>query len=159
MANEIESLRSRLAEAEAERALIIQRAENAEAALVEANETITDIPTLCRRYEARLAEAEAACRLLVQWDDAENNAKPFADDNGAAFYSRVALCRQAMDAARAVVANTVSAPDVTCATHGCTYRDGKCIRCWGRDAHSKAIDSLLDDCATVYGGPFPEGTK
>ena len=26
-------------------------------------------------------------------------------------------------------------------------------------AHSKAIDSLLDDCATVYGGPFPEGTK
>jgi hypothetical protein len=44
-------------------------------------------------------------------------------------------------------------PDVTCATHGCTYRDGRCIRCWGRDAHSKAIDSLLDDCATVYGGP------
>lgn len=42
-----------------ERALIIQRAENAEAALVEAQEAITGIPTLCRRYEARLAEAEA----------------------------------------------------------------------------------------------------
>jgi DNA repair ATPase RecN len=42
-----------------ERALIVARAENAEAALVEANETITGIPTLCRRYEARLAEAEA----------------------------------------------------------------------------------------------------
>jgi hypothetical protein len=60
---------------------------------------------------------------------------------------------------RATLAAADSAPDVTCATHGCTYRDGKCIRCWGRDAHSKAIDSLLDDCATVYGGPFPEGTK
>ncbi len=51
-----------------------------------------------------------------------------------------------------------NAPDVTCATHGCTYRDGKCIRCWGREtvvsAHEKAIDSLLDDCAHVYGGPF-----
>ncbi len=59
-----------------------------------------------------------------------------------------------MTIGRDTLAAADSAPDVTCATHGCTYRDGKCIRCWGRDAHSKAIDSLLDDCATVYGGPI-----
>jgi uncharacterized protein YciW len=59
----------------AERALLVTRAENAEAALVEANETITGIPTLCRRYEARLAEAErdaARYRFLRDQDGMGN---------------------------------------------------------------------------------------
>jgi chromosome segregation ATPase len=56
-ADEIESLRSRLADLEAERALIIQRAENAEAALVEAEQEYQDARVVREQLEARLAEA------------------------------------------------------------------------------------------------------
>jgi hypothetical protein len=64
MANEIESLRSRLAEAEAERALIIQRAENAEAALVAevAKNGRHAMRVTIAQLQARLAETEALLR-------------------------------------------------------------------------------------------------
>jgi hypothetical protein len=70
MANEIESLRSRLAEAEAERALIIQRAENAEAALVAevAKNGRHAMRVTIAQLEARLQKVMARCADLLDED-------------------------------------------------------------------------------------------
>jgi len=46
----------------------------------------------------------AACLRMVEWDEAEKAAKPFADDNGAAFYERMRMCRESFDLARAAIA-------------------------------------------------------
>lgn len=54
----------------------------------------------------RLVEA---CEKMIEWDDAEKAAKPFVDDNGAAFYHRMELCGQAFDMARAALAAAMEA--------------------------------------------------
>lgn len=45
-----------------------------------------------------------ACRTLVQWHKAENNALPFVNDDGKAFYERVALCEHSHQQALAAIA-------------------------------------------------------
>jgi chromosome segregation ATPase len=55
---EIEHLRSRVAELEAEAMRMEAHAKVFAARLAEAELNLAEIPTLCRRYEARLADAE-----------------------------------------------------------------------------------------------------
>ncbi len=47
-----------------------------------------------------------ACLAIVEWDEAENNAKPFTDDGGAGFYARIGMCREAFEKAHAAIALT-----------------------------------------------------
>ena len=42
----------------------------------------------------------AACKAMVAWDDAENNARPYVEDGGIAFRNRLQLCAEAFDKAR-----------------------------------------------------------
>jgi len=41
---------------------------------------------------------------MVRWDAAEKSAKPFDDDNGAAFYDRMTMCDEAFQKARDAIA-------------------------------------------------------
>lgn len=45
-----------------------------------------------------------ACKSMIDWDHAENNAPPYATDDGAHWRMRQALCRSAFDKARAAIA-------------------------------------------------------
>lgn len=45
----------------------------------------------------------AACKAIVAWDEAENNARPYVEDGGIAFRNRLQLCAKAFDKARAAI--------------------------------------------------------
>jgi hypothetical protein len=61
----------------------------------------------CRAYIQRACNAHeelvAACQAFLEWDKAENDARPFTEDNGAAFYRRATQCCMAFDLARAAL--------------------------------------------------------
>ena len=70
----------------------------------------TPNPNLVPAANARLIAAAPdlleACEKMLEWDDAENSAKPYADDNGAAFHRRMELCDESFVLARAAIAKT-----------------------------------------------------
>lgn len=49
------------------------------------------------------AELLEACKAIVAWDDAENNAPEYASDDGAHWRMRQLLCGDAFDKARAAI--------------------------------------------------------
>ena len=55
------------------------------------------------KLKAVNAHLLSACKIMIEWSDAEKSAKPFVDDGGAAFYARVALCESAFAKARAAI--------------------------------------------------------
>lgn len=63
------------------------------------------------RLIAAAPELLEACRALVAWDEAENSAKPYVEDNGKAFYERLALCADAMQKARTAFAKATGTTD------------------------------------------------
>ena len=67
---------------------------------------LASAPALVKRIkelEAENARLREAGELMIAWDDAETNAKPFTDDSGQAFYRRADLCREAFKALRAAL--------------------------------------------------------
>jgi hypothetical protein len=51
----------------------------------------------------RVSKLVEAAKMMIAWEKAEDEAGPFKDDNGAAFYRRAALCRDGFAALRAAL--------------------------------------------------------
>lgn len=63
------------------------------------------------RLIAAAPELLEACQAMIAWDDAENNAKPYSDDNGVSFMGRIGLCRKAFQMARAAIQKATATHD------------------------------------------------
>lgn len=48
-----------------------------------------------------------ACRAIVAWDEAEKNARAYEEDNGKAYWQRIAMCADAFDKAREALAKAL----------------------------------------------------
>lgn len=68
-----------------------------------AGEEIDEQTARASAAEARLETARRALEMFIAWCEAEDNSKPYADDNGAAFYARAQLHVDAFDTARAAL--------------------------------------------------------
>jgi len=53
---------------------------------------------------AAAPELYAACAAMIEWDEAEKNARPYDEDGGRAFHDRMTLCERAFDLARKAIA-------------------------------------------------------